>query len=144
MNPKIKKLAKDIDKTRAKIKDMQGKLRVMEQQKVDMENEEYISMVRDMGISPEQLADFLKGYKVADDAVAEQPVAEIEQPEDIVVVDDTASDYTQEDAYDSTPADAKPMTTHADVYGDTVYTPESNDAYRDTPFTGSEDTYYEG
>ena len=39
MNPKIEKLEKEIDKTKAKIAEMQGKLRKLEEQKTELVRE---------------------------------------------------------------------------------------------------------
>ena len=38
MNPKIEKLEKEIDRTKAKIAEMQAKLRKLEEQKTELEN----------------------------------------------------------------------------------------------------------
>ena len=60
MNPKIEKLEKEIDKTKAKIAEMQGKLRKLEEQKTELENTDYVAVARSFHLTPQELADFLK------------------------------------------------------------------------------------
>ena len=65
MNPKIEKLEKEIDKTKAKIAEMQGKLRKLEEQKTELENTDYVAVARSYKLTPQQLADFLKSQKAS-------------------------------------------------------------------------------
>lgn len=65
MNPKIAKLEKEIEKTSAKVNELQGKLRDLEKQKTELENTEIVALVRNLQMTPEQLADFLQGKPVA-------------------------------------------------------------------------------
>lgn len=65
MNPKIEKLEKEIDKTKAKIAEMQGKLRKLEEQKTELENTDYVAVARSYKLTPQQLADFLKSQQVS-------------------------------------------------------------------------------
>ena len=51
MNPKIDKLARDIEKTEKKIADLQKKLELFKEEKTRLENEDY------------ELADFLKAHR---------------------------------------------------------------------------------
>ena len=60
MNPKIEKLEKEIDKTKAKIAEMQGKLRKLEEQKTELENTDYVAVARSY-----KLADFLKSQQAS-------------------------------------------------------------------------------
>ena len=60
MNPKIEKLNRDIEKTEAKIAELQDKLRDLKKQKTELENNELISLCRDNGISPADLAAYLR------------------------------------------------------------------------------------
>lgn len=60
MNPKIERLEKEIDKTRAKIAEMQGKLRDLEKQKTELENTDYVAVARSFHLTPQELAEFLK------------------------------------------------------------------------------------
>lgn len=60
MNPKIEKLNRDIEKTEAKIAELQDKLRDLKKQKTELENNELVSLCRDNGISPADLAAYLR------------------------------------------------------------------------------------
>jgi hypothetical protein len=55
-NPKIERIKAEILKTKARISEMQSKLRSQERQKIGYENEEIIAMVRDEHFSDELLA----------------------------------------------------------------------------------------
>lgn len=65
MNPKIGKLEKEIEKTKARIAEMQSKLRDLEKQKTELENTDYVAVARSFHLSPEELAEFLKTRKMA-------------------------------------------------------------------------------
>ena len=43
MNPKIEKLAKDIEKTKAKIAEQQARLQDLEKQKTELENTDFVA-----------------------------------------------------------------------------------------------------
>ena len=60
MNPKIEKLEKEIDRTKAKIAEMQAKLRKLEEQNTELENTDYVAVARSFHLTPQELADFLK------------------------------------------------------------------------------------
>ena len=60
MNPKIEKQEKEIDRTKAKIAEMQAKLRKLEEQKTELENTDYVAVARSFHLTPQELADFLK------------------------------------------------------------------------------------
>ena len=60
MNPKIEKLAKDIEKTKAKIAEQQAKLRDLEKQKTELENTDFGAVARSYHLTPQELAEFLK------------------------------------------------------------------------------------
>ena len=60
MNPKIEKLNRDIEKTEAQIAELQDKLRDLKKQKTELENNELVSLCRDNGISPADLAAYLR------------------------------------------------------------------------------------
>ena len=60
MNPKIEKLEKEIDRTKAKIAEMQAKLRKLEEQKTELENTDYVAVARSFHLTPQELADFLE------------------------------------------------------------------------------------
>jgi len=60
MNPKIQRINNEIDKTKKKIGEFQGKLRELEKQKTELENIEIVEAVRGMDISLADLAALLK------------------------------------------------------------------------------------
>lgn len=65
MNPKIAKLQKEIDKTKARIAEMQDKLRDLEKQKTELENTDYVAIARSFHLTPQQLSDFLKSQQAS-------------------------------------------------------------------------------
>ena len=65
MNPKIEKLAKDIEKTRAKIAEQQARLRELEKQKTELENTDFVAVARSYHLTPQELAEFLKTRQMA-------------------------------------------------------------------------------
>ena len=67
MNPKIEKLAKDIEKTKAKITELQAWLRDLEKQKTELENTDFVAVVRSYHLTPQELAEFLKMRKMDSD-----------------------------------------------------------------------------
>lgn len=83
MNPKIAKLATEIEKAKTKALEFQNKARDLERQKTELENTEIIALVRGLKMTPEQLADFLNGS---------QP-----EPND---VENEADDREETDAYE--------------------------------------------
>ena len=65
MNPKIEKLAKDIEKTKAKIAEQQARLRDLEKQKTELENTDFVAVGRSYHLTPQELAEFLKTRQMA-------------------------------------------------------------------------------
>ena len=65
MNPKIEKLEKEIEKTKGKIADMQGRLRELEKQKQEEENSQIVQAVRSLKLTPAELMAFLSDPKHA-------------------------------------------------------------------------------
>lgn len=63
MNPKIDKLARDIEKTQKKIAELQEKLADLQNEKTKLENEDYGAISRSFNFSPKELAEFLKAYE---------------------------------------------------------------------------------
>ena len=63
MNPKIDKLARDIEKTEKKIADLQKKLELFKEEKTRLENEDYGDIGRDFHLTPKELAEFLKAHR---------------------------------------------------------------------------------
>lgn len=66
-NKKVLKIEKEIQKTREKITEQQGKLKELEMQKTEAENLEIVQMVRSLHMTPAELEEFLaKGVIPAD------------------------------------------------------------------------------
>jgi len=63
LNPKIKKVIDDIERTKAKILELQTLLPELERKRIDMENTEIIKLVRSANISPAELPAFLESLK---------------------------------------------------------------------------------
>lgn len=82
MNPKLKKISTDIEKTRDKIAELQVKLRELEKQKTEIENTEVLSLFRSVAVTPEELAGFIQKYKAECVAQAAEQQAAEPQPED--------------------------------------------------------------
>ena len=61
MNPKILKLRNERDKGKAKIAELQERVRDLEKQIKDLENIEIIGLVRERGFTLEQFASILSG-----------------------------------------------------------------------------------
>ena len=61
MNPKIMKLRGELEKNKGKISDLQGRNRELEKQIRELEDTDIIGMVREIGMTPEQLAALLSG-----------------------------------------------------------------------------------
>lgn len=60
MNKKIEKLGNEIEKTEEKIAEMQERVRNMKRQKVQMEDDEIVSVVRNIDIPPEKLKEVME------------------------------------------------------------------------------------
>jgi len=60
MNAKIERVCKDIDRVKEKITEQQARLRELEKQKNEFENNEIVDAVRGMAISFDELAELLK------------------------------------------------------------------------------------
>ena len=67
MNPKIKKVIDDIERTKAKIVELQALLPELERKRIDMENSEIIKLVRSADILPAELPALLESLKISDD-----------------------------------------------------------------------------
>ena len=59
---KIEKINKEIEKTKAKIAEDQAHLRELERQKTEQENTEIVGIVRDVKMSPQELAAFVRKF----------------------------------------------------------------------------------
>lgn len=67
MNPKIEKLEKEIDKIKEKLAQQQDKLRDLEKQKTELENIDFVAVARSYRLTPQELAEFLKTRRIAED-----------------------------------------------------------------------------
>jgi len=63
MNPKINKAIEEIERTKARIAELQALLPELERRRVDMENTEIIRLVRSASIAPADLPEFLEAIK---------------------------------------------------------------------------------
>jgi septal ring factor EnvC (AmiA/AmiB activator) len=59
---KIEKINEEIGKTKAKIAEDQARLRELERQKTEQENTEIVGIVRDVKMSPQELAAFVRKF----------------------------------------------------------------------------------
>ena len=78
MNPKIKKVIDEIDRTKAKILELQALLPELERKRIDMENTEIIKLIRSADILPAEIPAFiesLKNPKVVESASALAPAS---------------------------------------------------------------------
>ena len=65
MSTKLEKVISDIEKTEAKIAEMQSQLREMYDKKTELENVEIVNTIRAMVMDKESILDFLKTMKPA-------------------------------------------------------------------------------
>jgi hypothetical protein len=63
MNPKLQKTVREIERTKAKIAELQALLPELEAQKTDLENTEIVKAMRSACVAPGDLADFLASYR---------------------------------------------------------------------------------
>ena len=72
MNPKIDKLAKDIEKNKATIAEQQARLRDLEKQKTELENTDFVAVARSYHLTPQELAEFLKTRQMAQEPLPQE------------------------------------------------------------------------
>lgn len=65
MNPKIQKLRTERDKNEAKIAALRARNGEIDQHVTELENLDIVGMVRSLGMTPEQLAALLDGFKAS-------------------------------------------------------------------------------
>ena len=76
-NRKILKIEREIQKTREKITEQQGRLKKLEMQKTEAENLEIVQMVRSLHMTPAELSVFLaKGVIPDNESVIENEYME--------------------------------------------------------------------
>ena len=66
MNAKIERVIRDIDKTKERIAQQQAKLRSLEKQKIDLENEEIVAMFRREKFSEDEFVALLRTQREPD------------------------------------------------------------------------------
>ena len=65
MNPKIRKIDIEYEKNAAKITELQERQRELEKLRLELENLDIIGIVRNMGLTPDQLAALIQASKTA-------------------------------------------------------------------------------
>jgi len=80
MNPKINSTIKEIERTKAKIAELQALLPELERKRLDMENTEIVRLVRSANIAPADLPGFVESLRKAGTAAVTVP-QETHQPE---------------------------------------------------------------
>ena len=80
-NSKLDRIEKDIEKTRAKILELQSKLKTLEAQKNEEENARIVQMVKAVHIDQNQLAAFLSAYAIGEIVLPQQPGEAFEETE---------------------------------------------------------------
>ena len=63
MNPKLKKVIDEMEKTKVKISDMQSRMRDLERQKTELENADIIAMIRGIDVPPDEFGEFVRLFK---------------------------------------------------------------------------------
>lgn len=63
MNPKLKKMTDEMEKTKAKISELQSRYKDLERQKTELENANIIAMVRGIDVPPDEFAEFVRLFK---------------------------------------------------------------------------------
>ena len=61
MNPKVKKINAEYEKNAAKITELQTRQAELAKQRTELENLDIIGLVREMGLTPDQLAALIQG-----------------------------------------------------------------------------------
>jgi len=90
MNPRVIKIAQEIDKIKNKITDYQNRLKVLERQKTELENSDIVALVRGVDVPPDQLMAFIEAFKtggtnpVLPTQINEIEINDLEEDDDIV------------------------------------------------------------
>jgi hypothetical protein len=109
LNPRIKKVIDDIERTRAKILELQTLLPELERKRIDMENTEIIKLIRSADILPAELPAFLESLKTPQEPAptplipnesGQSAAAEALDTLDCEAVRDDGGDYSGEDGDD--------------------------------------------
>lgn len=82
MNPKISKIDTELDKTKMKISELQDHARELEQQKTELENIDIVGLVRNAGMTSQELAALIQALHKNIGAPLSAPVKENTKNED--------------------------------------------------------------
>ena len=74
----VEKIEKDIERTKAKISDLQKKLKTLEAQKKEAENAQIVNLVKAVKMDKETLTVFLKAYTKGDIELPDEYAEELE------------------------------------------------------------------
>ena len=74
----VEKIEKDIERTKAKISDLQKKLKSLEAQKKEAENLQIVNLVKAVKMDKETLTVFLKAYAKGDIELPDEYAEELE------------------------------------------------------------------
>lgn len=86
---RLKKLSGDIEKTKAKIAELQAKLREQERMKTETENSTILELVRTIDATPEEIAVMLRALQESQRQAAMQPLApQLEEEAEEMTEDD--------------------------------------------------------
>jgi len=93
MNQRIQKIIDEIERTKAKIAELQALIPDLERKRVEMENSEIIRLVRSASIAPADLPEFLEAIRTINTTTPEPAAATATTPE----ADDEKSTFIEED-----------------------------------------------
>ena len=77
----VEKIITDIKKTKAKISELQNKLKTLETKKIEAENSRIINLVKAVKMDTAHLTVFLKAYAKGDIALPDEYMKELEAAE---------------------------------------------------------------
>lgn len=79
MNQKLERTIREIERTKAKIAELQAALPALEKQKTELENAEIVKVFRSANVTPEELTAFIGAYKADMGDVAVTPAQQASQ-----------------------------------------------------------------
>ena len=74
MSPKLQRVVRDIERTKAKITELQALLPELEKQKTELENAEVIKVFRSADIAPDDFTAFIAAYRAQITGGVPEPV----------------------------------------------------------------------
>lgn len=72
MNQKIKKIDTEYEKNAAKIAELQARQKELDKQRTELENLDIIGLVRNLGVTPDELAAIISASRQAAPAINEK------------------------------------------------------------------------